>query len=402
MKKNKGLYLLIAFIGVILTMFFVLFFMHERTLENGILFKVSFEYENAKNITYNFYNQNGKIGKVENWENYETSYLLEKTDYNSVKLLRKLIKGKATQKEPSKEEGITIYNGQNKKYYFLSFDSEEASYLSSLIIDGYIHAELKRTTGKTISNEIYLYEKEDGLNWTKDGSVSRIINTYVCEVEDCKYLYVDKEYETVLYDKVNYYYNYMSKEKEAINTSEKINQIEFVKWEGKIIGINLQNEAGKTCYYDLSKKECITEFDFHKIKRINNDLLVLQKETKKENGILYELIALNRWNKETIWKTEFIDQTNLEFEIEQKESNYLLKRINKKEETYQLLNESGKTILPKFVEELELDEEKNIIIKTQENNQPIYELYSQEGEFLKKSVTKEELKEKEKNKESNQ
>lgn len=402
MKKNKGLYLLIAFIGVILTMFFVLFFMHERTLENGILFKVSFEYENAKNITYNFYNQNGKIGKVENWENYETSYLLEKTDYNSVKLLRKLIKGKATQKEPSKEEGITIYNGQNKKYYFLSFDSEEASYLSSLIIDGYIHAELKRTTGKTISNEIYLYEKEDGLNWTKDGSVSRIINTYVCEVEDCKYLYVDKEYETVLYDKVNYYYNYMSKEKEAINTSEKINQIEFVKWEGKIIGINLQNEEGKTCYYDLSKKECITEFDFHKIKRINNDLLVLQKETKKENGILYELIVLNRWNKETIWKTEFIDQTNLEFEIEQKESNYLLKRINKKEETYQLLNESGKTILPKFVEELELDEEKNIIIKTQENNQPIYELYSQEGEFLKKSVTKEELKEKEKNKESNQ
>ncbi len=402
MKKNKGLYLLIAFIGVILTMFFVLFFMHERTLENGILFKVSFEYENAKNITYNFYNQNGKIGKVENWENYETSYLLEKTDYNSVKLLRKLIKGKATQKEPSKEEGITIYNGQNKKYYFLSFDSEEASYLSSLIIDGYIHAELKRTTGKTISNEIYLYEKEDGLNWTKDGSVSRIINTYVCEVEDCKYLYVDKEYETVLYDKVNYYYNYMSKEKEAINTSEKINQIEFVKWEGKIIGINLQNEEGKTCYYDLSKKECITEFDFHKIKRINNDLLVLQKETKKENGILYELIVLNRWNKETIWKTEFIDQTNLEFEIEQKESNYLLKRINKKEETYQLLNESGKTILPKFVEELELDEEKNIIIKTQENNQPIYELYSQEGEFLKKSVTKEELKEKEKNKEPNQ
>ena len=129
---------------------------------------------------------------------------------------------------------------------------------------------------------------------------------------------------------------------------------------------------------------------------------MLQKETKKENGILYELIVLNRWNKETIWKTEFIDQTNLEFEIEQKESNYLLKRINKKEETYQLLNESGKTILPKFVEELELDEEKNIIIKTQENNQPIYELYSQEGEFLKKSVTKEELKEKEKNKESNQ
>ena len=205
-----------------------------------------------------------------------------------------------------------------------------------------------------------------------------------------------------MYDKVNYYYNYMSKEKEAINTSEKINQIEFVKWEGKIIGINLQNEEGKTCYYDLSKKECITEFDFHKIKRINNDLLVLQKETKKENGILYELIVLNRWNKETIWKTEFIDQTNLEFEIEQKESNYLLKRINKKEETYQLLNESGKTILPKFVEELELDEEKNIIIKTQENNQPIYELYSQEGEFLKKSVTKEELKEKEKNKEPNQ
>ena len=57
MRKNKGLYLLIAFISVILIFFCILFFMHERTLENGILFKVSFEYDNAKNVIYNFYKQ---------------------------------------------------------------------------------------------------------------------------------------------------------------------------------------------------------------------------------------------------------------------------------------------------------------------------------------------------------
>ena len=51
---------------------------------------------------------------------------------------------------------------------------------------------LKCITSLT-NNEKNLYEKEDGLNWTTDGSTSRIVNTYQCENEDCKYLYVGKE-----------------------------------------------------------------------------------------------------------------------------------------------------------------------------------------------------------------
>ena len=61
MQNKKGLYLLLAFIGTILIFFCILFFVHERTLENGILFTVSFHYENAQDITYNFYNKSFKI-----------------------------------------------------------------------------------------------------------------------------------------------------------------------------------------------------------------------------------------------------------------------------------------------------------------------------------------------------
>lgn len=395
MRKNKGLYLLIAFISVILIFFCILFFMHERTLENGILFKVSFEYDNAKNVIYNFYNQNGKIGKVETWENYETSYLLDKTDYHSVKLLRRLLKGRKESKEPSKEEGITIYNGQNKRYYFLPFDSEGAEELSKLIIDGYIHSEMKRITGKTFYHELYLYEKEDGLNWTKDGSTSRIIHTYQCEVEDCKYLYVGAEQETVLLDRVNYYYNYVTKTKEEIYTSETIKQTEFVSWDNRILGINLQNEENKWAYYDLEKKECLTEFENQKIKIINSELLLLEKRKQVDSQISYELQVWNRNKNEAEWTKEQIDNSNIEYEIEKKDEFYLLKRNDKKEITYQIRNDQGNIIIPKFVEEIEWDEDKNIVVKTKENNETIYELYNKEGNLLKKNKSKEELLKKE-------
>lgn len=389
MQKNKGLYLLIAFISLILIFFGILFFMHERTLENGILFSVSFQYENAKPITYNFYNQNGKIGKVENLENYETSYLLEKTDYNSVKLLRRLLKGKKEWKEPLKDEGITIYNGQNKRYYLLPFDSEGAEELSKLIIDGYIHSEIKRTTKKDTPNELYLYEKEDGLNWTKDGSTSRIIHTYQCESEDCKFIYVDKEHETVLYDLNYYYYNYMSKNKEMIHTTEVIEHTEFVKWEEKIIGINLQNDKKQWAYYDLSKKECLTDFEIQKNKVINNDLLVTETSKKGETQTTYQLEVWNRWNKDIIFTKEITDKNNVEFELEKKENYYILKRIEKKESTYQICKENGESLIPKFGEEIEFDENNQIVIKTKENNQTVWERYDQEGNLLEKTHDKE-------------
>ena len=119
MKSKKGLYILFTLIGAILIFFLILFLVHENTLENGILFTVSFEYENAKEIEYNFYNQNGKIEKVEG----ENKFLLEKTDYNAVKLLRKITKKIKETKIPKEEEGITIFNGQNKRYYLIPFDS---------------------------------------------------------------------------------------------------------------------------------------------------------------------------------------------------------------------------------------------------------------------------------------
>ena len=142
MQSKKGIYLLAGLISTILIFFFILFFVHENTLENGILFTVSFEYENASSIQYNFYNQNGKIEKVEG----ETSFLLEKTDYNSVKLLRRITKKLKESKTPFKEEGISIYNGQNKRYYLIPYESEAAKELGTLKIDGYKHAEIKRTT----------------------------------------------------------------------------------------------------------------------------------------------------------------------------------------------------------------------------------------------------------------
>ncbi len=365
MQSKKGFYLIGSLIAIIVIFFLVLFFVHEDTLENGILFKISFEYENAQDITYNFYNQSGKIEKVEQDGEYENAYLLKKTDYNTIKLLRRLLKGRQTMKSPSNEEGITIYNGQNKRYYLLPFESEKAEELSNLIVDGYIHSEMNRIKKEENLKELYLYEDEkEGLTWTKNGSLKRIINTYVCEVEDCMVFHISKEdNETVLWDKVNYIYNYKTGYKEVINTSEPINEVEFLKDQNQILGISLTNDQGKTAFYDLEKKEVLTPFESQSFSLITKDLYLNQKEGEEKEIFT----VVNYKTMEEIKQIEMAKSDLTTYWMEELKNNqatfYLFHQKTLKEEKIQVYNASFEPILEgTWYDEVNLEENGNLIV----------------------------------------
>ena len=398
MQNKKGLYLLLAFIGTILIFFCILFFVHERTLENGILFKVSFNYENAQDITYNFYNQSGKIEKVEIGDDYKNSLFLEKTDYKSVKLLRKLLKNLKEKKDPTNDVGITIYNGQNKRYYLLPFDSDAAAELSELIIDGYIHTEMNRITKKEQTKELYLYEKEDTLAWTTNGAEKRIIHTYQCSNNNCKGIYSDSENnEKVLLDEKLYLYNYITKNKEEINTEEEIFNIKLLKYNDQLMGIELTNKMNQNAYYDLSQKEVLTSFRNQSFSFINNDLLLEQTKTPKETEMDFSLRVWNRFTKEEMWKYTTVDQNNTIYVInEQKNDNltyYILERINNKKSTYQVLNAQWNRWKDwQSFESVELTSDDSLLVGVQKENQIVYEEYDKDG--IKIMHTEENKKEK--------
>lgn len=376
MKSKKGLYLLIALIGTILIFFFILFFVHEHTLENGILFKVSFEYEDAKEIIYNFYNQNGKIEKIEG----ENKFLLEKTDYNTVKLLRKITKKVKETKTPTKEKGITIYNGQNKRYYLLSYESDGAKELADYIVDGYIHYELSKNTDKTFGPEIYFYKTEKELGWTKDGSKANIIHTYRCEKEDCKILYTEKDlFESVLWDKEYYLYNYLSKTKEKINVEDSIISAHFVKLNNHIMGLELINNQNQKAYYDLKSKSLKTEYEKDSHTLVNETLMLNQKK-QKEN------IKLTVWNidiREILWKKELPPEENVSYSlsiVNSEKNYYLLGKEKEGKITYQLLDHEGNTLLDN--KNVELTEQNELLV-IDENAEKPYKYYSTDGIFLR-------------------
>lgn len=384
MQSKKGIYLLGGLIGTILIFFFILFFVHENTLENGILFKVSFEYENASNITYNFYNQNGKIEKVEG----ETSYLLEKTDYNSVKLLRKITKKIKETKAPTKEEGITIYNGQNKRYYLIPYNSEAAKELSSLIIDGYIHYEVKRTSDYNFKKEIYLYKENDNLKWSDNGSIPNIIHTYQCTNDNCKYIGLENNHhETILQDNDYYYYNYDNKSKEKLNVDFEITSSKFIKEKDSIVGLELQDNTKNNAYYDLKEKSMITNLEKYHYSTITETLLLKQNNTKKNDKTTYEFIVWDKEQKKDIWKKTIEDKNDINWEVKKSKLKdqdiYFLKRTDKEKISYYVLNKQGEMLLNN--KRIELDEtgkillyEKDILKEGEEH----YHVYDNEGNFI--------------------
>lgn len=385
MQNKKGIYLLLAFIGTILVFFCILFFVHERTLENGILFKVSFNYENAQDITYNFYNQSGKIEKIETGDGYKNSLFLEKTDYKSVKLLRRLLKNLKEKKEPTSDIGITIYNGQNKRYYLLPFDSEAASELSDLIIDGYIHSEMNRITKKDQKKELYLYEKEDTLAWTTNGAEKRIIHTYQCSSDFCQGIYSDSENnEKVLLDEKLYLYNYITRAKEEINTEAEITNVKLLKYQDQLRGLELINKNNQSAYYDLSQKEVLTSFQNQNFSFINNDLLLEVIKTTNENETDFSLRVWNRFTKKEIWKSNIIDQNNTIYSLkEQKNDNityYILERTSNKKTTYQVLDaEWNRWKDWQIFESVELTSSDTLLVGIQKDNQIVYEEYDKNG-----------------------
>lgn len=391
MQNKKGLYLLLTFIGTILIFFCILFFVHERTLENGILFTVSFHYKNAQDISYNFYNQSGKIEKVEVGEGYKNTLFLEKTEYKSVKLLRKLLKNLKEQKEISSEEGITIYNGQNKRYYLLPFSSDAAKELSELIIDGYIHTEMKRITSIESRKEIYLYEHEDTISWTNNGAEKRIIHTYQCNKEDCNGIYSDSNNnETVLKDDKIYLYNYITKTKEEINSDEEIIHVKFLKNENHLIGLELTNNENLNAYYDLTKKETLTSYQKQEFQIINHDFILETQKTPTENQSNFALRVWNRFTKEEKWKINKIDQNDIQYQIQELQNDtstyYLLTRIQNKKATYQILDSNWKEWNDfKIYEEVELTNDNILKLGIQKDNKMIYEKYDKDGNRIKET-----------------
>ncbi len=389
MQSKKGLYLLLAFIGTILLFFGILFFVHEKTLENGILFTVSFNYENAQDITYNFYNQSGKIEKVEVGEGYQNSLFLEKTDYKSIKLLRKILKGLKERKEKPTEEGLTIYNGKNKRYYLLPFDKETAEELANLIIDGYIHEEMVRLGKKEKYNELYLYESNDTILWTKDGSKQRIIHTYQCSNETCEGIYSDKENnEKVLLDQELYLYNYVTKSKEQIKTEETVNDVKFIKWDNQLIGLELINKSKETAFYDLAQTSLLTKFQKHEFKLINDQIILeIKKEEKKFN-------VWNRFTKEILWNYDKLEEEKTYQIIElknEKATYYLLEKEKNNAKTYQILNANWNFFLDqKEFNDVKLKEDGMLLVGKKQEDQLIYEQYDLSGN--KVSIEENEIK----------
>ncbi|MCI8394322.1 MAG: hypothetical protein HFH86_02435 [Bacilli bacterium] len=391
MKNKKGLYLLIAFVGLILVFFCILFFFHARTLENGILFKVSFEYENAQNISYHFYNQSGKIEKKEKDGEYEKNYFLAKTDYNSVKLLRKVIKGLKESKEKSNEEGITIYNGQNKKYYLLPYDSKAAEELSKYIIDGYIHSELNRVAKKELSTELYVYQDKERLQWTREGNQKRIIHTYQCETKECSFLYLTgEEKQAVIFDKVNYFYNYVTGEKEVINITEPLIYASFIKWNNEIYGINLMNEKKETAFYDLEKKTQVTDFALQTFQMMQPGLF-FHYEQNKANLTEWTLQILKSDLKEKIWETKKMAKENNQFEIQELKSDlatyHILTIYENQTVSYQIFETDFQSLNEIIYQDLKFNENGNIIGVKKDG----YDLYDENGKYLKTSLNLDEL-----------
>lgn len=373
MKSKKGLFLLIFFILTIIVFFFTLFFVHENTLENGILFNVSFQYENGKEIIYNFYNQSGKIEKVEK----ENKFLLEKTDYNTAKLFRKLTKKIKATKEPSKEEGITLYHVQEKKYYFIPYNSSEAEELISFIVDGYIRSELKRVANKKVGTELYVYQNEDEIKGTSDGSTDNIIHNYRCENEKCKIIYVgNNDYEMVLWDNDYYYYNYTTRSKEKLNVEEDFDTATFLKLDNRILGLDLQNKNKEYAYYDLAKKEIVIDYEKSKHSLINEELILKQSN----NDSQYELIVWNIKEEKKVFEKIITEEKNIAFsmqKINQEENTYLLGKTKNKKTTYQILDKNGNFLLEE--KNVEKNDKNELMIK--ENN--ITKYYDTKGNFLR-------------------
>lgn len=380
MKNRKGLYLLIGLVGTILIFFCILFFVHSNTLENGIQFTVSFEYDGAKGIEYNFYNQNGKLEKVEG----QTKFLLEKTDYNTVKLMRKIIKKKQGTKTPSKKEGITIYNGQNKRYYLLPYQNSETEELISYIIDGYIRSEYKRVTGKDFGSELYIYQTDDEKSWTKNGSTDNIIHTIRCEKEDCKMIYVGKtEQDTVLFDGNYYYYNYETRNKKQLNIQEKVASANLVYFDNKIVGLELYNEKEKSAYYDLEKQRLLTEFEDYNHSVVTNEMLLKQSAEKTEEGNQYHLILWNTEEEKVIFNKTIDEIDPVKFSlsrINSEKNYYLLGKTKNEKTTYQLLNEKGEYLLEG--KEVEQSENNELVIKGDKTDR----YYNTSGEFLRETA----------------
>jgi hypothetical protein len=384
MENKKGLYLLLAFIGTIMIFFCILFFVHERTLENGILFTVSFHYENAQDITYNFYNQSGKIEKVEIGDNYKNSFLLEKTEYKSVKLLRKILKGLKEKKEQPTEEGITIYNGQNKRYYLLPYNNDHAKELSNLIIDGYIHSEMERLKIEESKKELYLYEKENGLAWTKNGNTKRIIHTYQCANENCEGIYADQENnEKVLKDGDFFLYNVITKSKEKINTDAEITNVKFLKWQNQIVGLELIKNANEKAFYNLEKKELSTTYQNHDFTLINETLLLENGKEDKNGEMNTSLKVWNYNTKEVLWTKKISDENGL-YRIQElkndKVTYYLLEQTLNAHQSYQILDSKWTSFLEgRIFESVELKEDGILLVKSKKEDQIITEQYDQFG-----------------------
>lgn len=390
MQNKKGLYLLFAFVGTILVFFCVLFFVHERTLENGILFTLSFNYENAQDITYNFYNQNGKIEKVEVGENYENSFILEKTEYKSVKLLRKIIKGLKEKKEKPTEEGITIYNGQNKRYYLLAFDSEPAKELSNLIIDNYIHSEMTRMANQPKKNEIYLFEEKETLKWTNDATKKRIIHTYQCSEDSCKGIYSDSENnEKILYDGNELYlYNYITKNKTPINVEEEIIDAKLIKKENQLTGLEITNKEKKNAYYDMSQNKLKTPFKNCNYSIINSDLIL---ETLKEDNHTNLQVWDYQENKQ-LWNENFSNEKELIYNMNELNRNqiiyYVLEKRGETKSTYQVYNQNWIAMFEnKIVNSVELKEDGILKVEIEKENQTYYEEYDTNGVLIEQNKT---------------
>lgn len=257
MKNKKGLYFVIGFVALVLIIAGTLTFFHEDKLENGILFTLSFPYQTEQDIKYNFYNQNGKMEKIERKEINQINFLLDKSDYNSSILLRKLIKDIKPSKEPSKEVGITLYNGQNKRYYFLPFQSESAKLLVSYIKDGFIHSEFTRVTNEKLKKELYTYQSMEGLKLTDSGKTPMIVDTYLCEKDECRQYEIEENSEyKIIWDGKYYYYHFKNHNKEEIKIDENmvIQKVKYYLEEEKIIGLEITTEK-EMVYYNLERKE---------------------------------------------------------------------------------------------------------------------------------------------------
>ncbi len=389
MQSKKGIYLLIGFISAILIFFCILFFVHENALENGILFTVSFQYEGAKEIKYNFYNQSGKIEKIEG----DNSFFLAKTDYNSVKLLRKITKKRKESKTPYNEKGIQIYNGQNKRYYLIPYEEEIAVELSSFIIDGYIHSELQKTTGKDYYQELYLYQNDKTKNWTKNGDQNKIIHTYSCQNKDCKFLYVGIENETILWDDKYYLYNYQNSYKEEIIIEEKNKNAKWIKLKNEIKGIEVTSQNDKKALYDLERKEYVSDFTDEQYTYITKDLYLKQKTTKKED-YYYTVTVTDKNTHKDLWKLDLEEKNKININMRkltiQEIDYFVLEKIEENNKSYQLINSNGEWINKNLIQTKEgnyIINEKDLLLREKD----YYRIYDSKGNFLEETEDIEKL-----------